>query len=190
MTRATREQPLTVDEVEDMECHCELVNGRLDIYPTPDIAHSKVVARLACHLETVVTPDQEPLVRPVIVLDPQRTHFRRPDAVVMGRNTLPSDYITVPPLLAVEVVSPESVLRDNHTKRHEYADFGVESYWIITPSLDKTALIELRLENGAYREITQVYGEEVFETDFPFPVKIVPQWLIAGGPWKARIGGE
>ncbi|MGW8437019.1 hypothetical protein ACWGKS_17855 [Nocardiopsis sp. NPDC055879] len=34
----------------------------------------------------------------------------------------------------MEIFSPESVLRDNHTKRYEYAVFGIPSYWIINRS--------------------------------------------------------
>ncbi|GAB3713462.1 hypothetical protein GCM10028793_49090 [Nocardiopsis oceani] len=51
----------------------------------------------------------------------------------------------------------------------------------------------MRLENGQYRDVTQVYGEDTFETDFPFPIKFVPYWLAADGEaddeWKKYIGG-
>lgn len=88
------------------------------------------------------------------------------------------------------MVSPDSVFRDHHTKAREYAEFGIESYWIVNPSTEKPGIIELRLEHGAYREVGQVFGEDLFETELPFPVRLVPHWLIANGPWKARIAGD
>ena len=98
-------------------------------------------------------------------------------------------YTTRPPLVAVEVVSPESVFRDHHIKRRAYAEFGIPSYWVITPDPDKASIIELRLEDGAYTEVSAAFGDEVFETRAPFPVRIVPHWLAAPGDWRARIGG-
>ena len=56
--------------------------------------------------------------------------------------------------------------------------------------VDKVGLVELRLENGQYQEITQVHGEDVFETDSPFPLRLVPHWLVAEGAWRKHIGGE
>lgn len=89
----------------------------------------------------------------------------------------------------MEVVSPESVLRDHHNKRREYAEFGIGSYWIIQPQPDKLGLMELRLVDGHYQEAAQVHGEELFRTEAPFPVRLVPQWLVADGPWRKHIGG-
>lgn len=89
----------------------------------------------------------------------------------------------------MEIVSPESVLRDNHTKRYEYAAFGIPAYWIINPHPEKPGIVEFHLDDGVHQEIGQSQGEELFENGFPFPVKLVPRWLLASGPWRERIGG-
>jgi Uma2 family endonuclease len=75
--------------------------------------------------------------------------------------------------MAVEVISPTSVLRDTETKRGLYARAGVPSYWIIAPSADKPeiALAELALEGDAYRYVTH-YTTGVFRTDVPWPVEV------------------
>jgi len=55
-----------------------------------------------------------------------------------------------PPLLAVEVVSADSVQRDYRHKRSEYATLGIPEYWIIDPL--KTQVSVLLLEYGFYDE--------------------------------------
>ncbi|ACC79221.1 protein of unknown function DUF820 [Nostoc punctiforme PCC 73102] len=55
-----------------------------------------------------------------------------------------------PPLLIVEVVSPESVKRDYRHKRSEYAALEVPEYWIVDPLKAKVSV--LLLEDGFYEE--------------------------------------
>jgi Uma2 family endonuclease len=42
-------------------------------------------------------------------------------------------YITRPPLIAVEILSPEDSLRTMQGKAAEYRSFGIENIWIIDP---------------------------------------------------------
>jgi Uma2 family endonuclease len=187
------ERRLTVDDLEqtpDDGRRYELVDGRLDVSPAPEPPHTRVSCRLGFHLGTVAPDALEIGEGPGIDLNAERTHHRIPDLAVFDCELPSQGYFDVPPLLAVEIVSPESVLRDNHTKRHEYAALGLPSYWVINPLADKVGLVELRLENGQYQEITQVHGEDVFETDSPFPLRLVPHWLVAEGAWRKYIGGE
>ncbi|MFC3995858.1 Uma2 family endonuclease [Nocardiopsis sediminis] len=186
----SQQGPLTVDTVEDIECFYELVNGRAEIHATPESSHARTVHRLAFHLTNGEPEGRETFTRPVIVLNRERTHFRRPDVVVIDHYPPLDDYITTPPLLAVEVVSSDSVLRDHHTKRGEYAAFGIPSYWIVTVGPFAPSILEFRLGGTEYRCVGEVVGSDVFETDAPFPVKLVPHWLTAGGPWMEHIGGE
>lgn len=184
---------LTVDDLlrmYDGDRRYELVNGQIDASPTPDVLHAKVKSRLSFHLGITAPGGYETLAAPGVNLTANRTHHRIPDLAGIRSDDAESPYLTRPPLLAVEVVSPESVFRDHHTKKREYAEFGIASYWIISPSLDKPGIVELRLADGQYREVTQVFGEDAFETEYPFPVTFVPHWLIASGPWKTHIGGE
>ncbi len=189
----TEPHPLTVDDLAntpDDGRRYELVDGRLDVSPAPVSLHTLIETRLTIHLGNAAPDELMVLTGPGINFNAERTHHRIPDLAVIRTTDAESPYLTRPPLLAIEIVSPESVIRDNHTKRHEYAEFGIMSYWIISPAPDKPGLIELHLENGDYREVTQVFGEEVFETDLPFPIKLVPHWLTADGPWKKHIGGD
>ncbi|WP_017598497.1 Uma2 family endonuclease [Nocardiopsis lucentensis] len=186
------ERRLTVDDLEntpDDGRRYELVDGRLDVSPAPKPIHTDVDTRLTYHLVSEAPEEFAVLTGPGVNLRPDGTHHRIPDLAVFDCERPGQGYYTVPPVLAVEIVSPESVFRDNHTKRAEYAAFGVRSYWIINPLPDKAGIVEFRLEDGQYREVTQAYGEEVFEADLPFPVRFVPHWLVASGPWRKNIGG-
>jgi Uma2 family endonuclease len=182
-----------VDELEhtpDDGQRYELVDGRLDVSPAPKPIHTCVDSRLTIHLGNNAPDDFDILTGPGINLNADRTHHRIPDLAVFDAARPEQGYYSVPPVLAVEIVSPESVFRDNHTKRREYAAFGIPSYWLINPLPEKVGLIELRLDDGEYKEVTQIYGEDVFETDLPFPVKLVPHWLVASGPWRKYLGGD
>ena len=186
------ERRLTVADLErtpDDGRRYELADGRLDVSPVPMPVHTYVDSRLTWHLINSAPDEFDVLTGPGVNLNAARTRHRIPDVAVFDAEPPAEGYYSVPPVLAVEIVSPESVFRDNHTKRREYAAFGIPCYWIINPLPEKVGLIELRLDGGEYREVTQVYGEDVFATDLPFPVRIVPHWLVAQGPWKKRLGG-
>ncbi|WP_250637852.1 hypothetical protein [Actinoalloteichus fjordicus] len=60
----------------------------------------------------------------------------------------------------------------------------------MSPDPEKPGIVELRLADGGYHEVAQVFGTDVFETDASFPVRLVPHWLVAMGPWRTHIGGD
>lgn len=188
----TPQRPLTVEDLRRMPDdgrRYELVGGRLDVSPAPVYLHTLIESRLTFHLTAVAPDDVTVLTGPGINLSAEGTHHRIPDLAVIRTEDATRPYLTRPPLLAVEVVSPESVFRDHHTKLREYAEFGIASYWIVNPSADKPGIAEFRLDGDRYVEHAQVFGENVFATDVPFPVPIVPHWLLAEGPWRRLIGG-
>ncbi len=59
-----------------------------------------------------------------------------------------------PPMLVVEVVSPNQEKRDYRYKRSEYAARGIPEYWIIDPMLQKITILEW---------IEGMYEEKVFQ---------------------------
>ncbi|MDA0565760.1 Uma2 family endonuclease [Streptomonospora sp. S1-112] len=185
---------VTVDDLERMPDdgrRYELVDGRLDVSPAPKPGHARVEHRLACHLESVCPPGFKVFRGAGIDLNARRTHHRIPDLSVFADHKLPaSGYFEDPPVLAVEVVSPESRFRDHHTKLREYAAFGIGSYWIVTPDPVTPGITEFRLDGGEYRGVADALNFDVLSTDVPFPVRVVPHWLTADdATWKQRVGG-
>ncbi|MGW5878020.1 Uma2 family endonuclease [Nocardiopsis terrae] len=185
--------PLTVDDLQrtpDDGRRYELVDGSLDVSPAPVSFHTLVTGRLTTHLSNCAPTGVLVMDGPGITLNPERTRHRIPDVAVIRNQDFQMPYTTKPPLLAVEVVSPESVLRDHHTKRREYAEFGIPSYWLITPDRDEPSIIELRLKNGEYTEAAAAFGAALLDTELPFPVRVAPQWLLRlDGDWRQHIGG-
>jgi Uma2 family endonuclease len=56
----------------------------------------------------------------------------------------------IPPLLAIEIVSPESIQKDYRYKRSEYAALEIPEYWIVDPLLQKITV--LTFNEGLYDE--------------------------------------
>lgn len=82
------------------------------------------------------------------------------------------------PLLVVEVLSPSNQSQDLGVKRHLYERLGFPAYWVIDPS--RPSVLALRHPGdagGAYRVEAEVAGDSVWETDWPFPMRIVPDEL-------------
>jgi Uma2 family endonuclease len=56
-----------------------------------------------------------------------------PDVAVLRMGTPRERILTRPPLIAIEIVSPEDRMKDVAAKAAEYLAFGVEHNWIIDP---------------------------------------------------------
>lgn len=96
-----------------------------------------------------------------IIISGSRVNSRVPDVTVfseagavelnqMGRSTITLDML--PPMLAIEVVSPGKANRDSgyRYKRSEYAAKGIANYWIVDPQDKK--FLALSLVDGLYEE--------------------------------------
>ena len=94
-----------------------------------------------------------------------RAGFRIPDLMVLSevgeaaltdcpRNTITLDM--PPPLLVIEVVSPDDPTRDYRYKRSEYAVREIPEYWIVDPTKRKVTILTL---------VEGFYDEEGFEED-------------------------
>ena len=96
------------------------------------------------------------------------SRIRVPDLVVFSeelaiamegakRSTVMSEM--PPPLLVVEVVSPNQSSRDYRYKRSEYAARGIAEYWIVDPIAQKVTVFEW--VEGFYEEKTYVEDEAI-----------------------------
>jgi Uma2 family endonuclease len=59
--------------------------------------------------------------------------FRIPDVCVLRVGAPAEDIVTHPPLIAIEILSPEDTIRRAAKKAAEYSQFGVEHVWVIDP---------------------------------------------------------
>lgn len=166
----------------------ELIEGCVVVSTQPAAAEAELWRWLANTLE--VSNRGSPVVvdrgQPVRIGDHDEV---RPDVVVADVSMAETTPIPVGALaLAVEVVSPGSVLRDTVTKRALYARAAVPAYWIVVvrgspPWIEVT---ELRLDpaTGAYTERTPPTSAP-FSTDHPWPLAIDVPALAAR--WSALV---
>ena len=78
---------------------------------------------------------------------------REPDVLFVARehlSRLHATWLEGPPDLAVEVVSPESAVRDWEVKYREYEAAGVGEYWVIDPDRRRAAFF-VRSADGHFR---------------------------------------
>jgi Uma2 family endonuclease len=83
-----------------------------------------------------------------------------------------------PPLIIVEVVSPDSIKRDYRYKRSEYAAVEVPEYWIVDPLEEKISV--LLLEEGLYEETVYTGNQKIISRTFGEMAIAVTQVLKAG----------
>jgi Uma2 family endonuclease len=57
---------------------------------------------------------------------------RVPDVVVLAAGAQP-DVLTDPPLLVIEILSPDDTYSDTQERAQDYREMGVETVWIIDP---------------------------------------------------------
>jgi Uma2 family endonuclease len=60
------------------------------------------------------------------------TRIRVPDLVVLAAGPQP-DVLTDPPLLVIEILSPDDSYSDTQERAQDYRAMGVETVWIIDP---------------------------------------------------------
>lgn len=82
------------------------------------------------------------------------------------------------PLLAVEVVSPDSVKRDYRYKRAEYAALEIPEYWIVDPIEQRVTV--LLFNEGLYDEAVFTGGQRIESSTFSELSLTVEQVLAAG----------
>jgi Uma2 family endonuclease len=185
------DRPLTVDDLDlmpDDGNRYELVDGVLEVTSAPFGPHERAVHRLEWLLEYYAPPGFEiPGQQGMEIELPELSRYRIPDLSVIHIGAYEEKSLTRPPLLAVEVVSGSTKRRDRITKRKEYEQFGIQSYWIIVPDFEAPRITAFELADATYREVAEVAGDDVFHAERPFPFSVTPRQLVAATDWKPRL---
>jgi len=178
----TFEEYLTYDDGTDNRY--ELVDGRLEIVNPPTFRHLLI----AKFLELILDREISRLDLAWICLKEAgiRTGWRKsrladlyivPVGQILDLIDRPAVSQT-PPLLVVEVVSPESISRDYRRKRSEYAALEVPEYWIVDPLKNQISI--LLLVEGLYEETVFTGSQPIVSQTFPELSITVEQVLAAG----------
>jgi Uma2 family endonuclease len=152
--KLTFEDYLTYDDGKDNRY--ELERGELVLMNPPTVRHLLI----AKFIERLLDDEINRLERPWVALreagvQTESDSSRLPDVCVVTQQQVAelmdqSAVFRVPAQLAVEIVSPSSVERDYKRKPLEYANKGIQEYWVVDPIESKVTIFQL--VNGRYRE--------------------------------------
>ncbi|MBW4478979.1 MAG: Uma2 family endonuclease [Tolypothrix brevis GSE-NOS-MK-07-07A] len=129
----------------------ELENGELIQMPLESELNRRIVMFLVAYFLQLGIPFYRLSMKTEIAVNSRMVGVRVPDLVVFSeelatvmqgatRSLILMDM--PPPLLVVEVVSPNQESRDYRYKRSEYAARGIAEYWIVDPIAQKVTVLE------------------------------------------------
>lgn len=162
----------------------ELVDGRLELMNPPTFRHLLISDFIRDSFKAEINR----LALPWLCFKEAgvRTGWRRSrltDVYVVTKEQVKelldeSAVCQTPPLLAIQVVSLDSVTRDYRYKRSEYAALGIAEYWIIDPRENKVSV--LFLEEGLYEETVFTGNQQIVSRTFSELALTVEQVLNSG----------
>jgi Uma2 family endonuclease len=133
-TQPAFDRPVTVEEYLSTvyEHDCEYVDGTVEERDMGEFEHAYVqgilIGLFRQHREdwgVYPLPEQR--------VQTQKTRFRVPDVCVLRVGSVREPVLTHPPLLVIEVQSPDQTLRGTELKAKEFLAFGVQHVWVIDP---------------------------------------------------------
>ncbi|AUG77007.1 hypothetical protein CFP65_2155 [Kitasatospora sp. MMS16-BH015] len=166
-----------LDDMPGLPPHTELLDGSLVFMSPQKYFHSLALYLLERGLRMHCPPELR-VVREMSVVLGKRDR-PEPDVSVLRAEavTMRAEETSYRPedvVLAVEVVSPDSIERDRELKPRKYAQAGIPYFWRVEQSEESRRPVvyayELDAEAGAYRA-TGEYRDQL-KLDLPFQVEI------------------
>jgi Uma2 family endonuclease len=165
----------------------EVIQGELVLSPSPNLEHQIVVTALIGIFLAMAPPEYRVLSDLEWRFDERGFVARspRPDVLIIPRaHTGP---LVDAPLLAVEVLSPSDrrplqgkPLLKIDGKILDYSANGLRHYLEIALSGSvPTATLAVREPDGHYSQLATAAGDELFQTEEPFPFAFRPNDLLA-----------
>lgn len=164
-----------LDRLPDDGLQYELLDGILLVSPAPILRHQDVCGNLYLILRQSCPDDLKVYFARVDWRPDARTSLQ-PDLLVVRKQDLEERNLTMPLVLAVEVLSPSSRRKDAVYKRSKYQDSGITHYWLVDPA--EPSILALELVDGAYRAAGEARGDTPLPLERPFPVTITPAELL------------
>ncbi|MGW1180551.1 Uma2 family endonuclease [Streptomyces drozdowiczii] len=163
-----------LDRLPDLPPHTQLIDSSLVFACSQTVFHSRAVSCLSDGLRISAPACLEVVSRFTIDID--RGNRPEPDVVVVRADAVESLRQTRFPassvLLAIEVVSDDSVTRDRETKPVKYARAKIPHYWRVEDQDGRTVVyvFELKPATGAYTS-TGIFHDRM-KVSVPFPIDL------------------
>ncbi|MFD7163206.1 Uma2 family endonuclease [Streptomyces violascens] len=163
-----------LDHLPNLPSHTELIDGSLVFRRPQNVFHLRTV-RLLEYAILHQTPEQlEALAGMTVELD--RRNRPDPDVIVVQTeaNTGPHQTWYKPEdiVLAVEVVSDDTVERDREVKPRKYAQAGVTHFWRAEENEDLPVVYAYELDPATRGYALVGIFRKALKVDLPFPIEI------------------
>jgi Uma2 family endonuclease len=163
-----------LDRLPDLPPHTELLDGNL-VFMSPQRNFHIYAIRLLEYGLLSARPQHLAIIREMTVTLGKRDR-PEPDLMVVPKTAVlddeQTDYKPEDVLLAVEVVSPDSLERDRELKPRKYAGAGFPHYWRVENEQGELTVhvFERDAATGAYQPAGIFRGR--LTLDLPFPIDI------------------
>src|ERR1700676_2119246 len=133
-TQPVYEKPVSIEEYLSMEFEhdCDYVDGVIEERDLGEFEHAYVQGILVT-LFNNHRPDWRVFALPEQRIQTQKTRFRVADIAILREGSKREGILTHPPLLVIEVQSPDQPMRRTTIKAAEYRAFGIQNVWVIDP---------------------------------------------------------
>jgi Uma2 family endonuclease len=130
----------------------ELIEGEIFVSPAPSTRHQTVSSRLGAALnEALDKPGLARIFHAPTDLLLRDTTVVQPDLIIVGAArfaVITKRALEGVPDVAVEILSPGSLDRDQYIKRKLYEKFQIPEYWVVDP--EQSLMTVYRLDEGTY----------------------------------------
>ncbi|MFF3019793.1 Uma2 family endonuclease [Streptomyces sp. NPDC057939] len=163
-----------LDTLPNLPPHTELIDGSLIFVSPQTLFHTRAVTFFERQLDALAPTALEVLREFTIDID--RRNRPEPDVIVCREDVLTDLAQTRFPaeavLLAIEVVSPESVDRDRETKPLKYARAGIPHYWRVENKDGRAVVYVFEREPASGGYVATGIFHDRLKVSVPFPVDL------------------
>ncbi|HET6286015.1 MAG TPA: Uma2 family endonuclease [Amycolatopsis sp.] len=153
---------------EDPAHRAEVVEGVLVVSPRPLFFHQRAVNRLTYWLDEQTSSEYSAMGETEMVVATVPLTVRVPDVLVTSALVADENPARVSAeedvRLVIEVLSEGTVRTDRVTKFSEYAEVGIEHYWIVDLE-DPASMTTYRLIDGEYENFGEHTGKVSLDFD-------------------------
>ena len=109
---------------------CDYVDGEVRERNLGEREHADLQMRIA-YLLCLPENAAYVIARPELRVQVKPTRFRVPDVCILRRNAPREPIVMQPPLLCIEILSPEDTMLRTRERVRDYLDMGVGEVWVV-----------------------------------------------------------
>lgn len=163
-----------LDTIPDLPPHTELIDGSLVFASRQTLFHARALSRLEHTLPAAAPEAFEVIRRMTVTLAPKQRP--EPDVMIVWAaaevSSDQSDFKPEDVLLAIEVVSAESRVRDRERKPVLYAEAGIRQFWRVEDLDGRPTVYTYELDPATKQYVpTGIFHGRV-TMDLPFPLDV------------------